>query len=71
MNTEEAKKYYGAQYYQTMKDGVTPQMFYRWKTVKYNDGTTGEVFQYLTSFDNWHNSSEKNPEEFVKKLVKL
>ena len=72
MNTLQAKNS-GAQFYQPMKDGVTPQLYYRYKDIKYNDGTTEPRLQYLsTCGGGWMGSMEKNPEEFVKnKLVKI
>lgn len=73
MNAQEAKEKKGAQFYQPMKDGVTPQLFYRFADIKYNDGTTEKRLQYLsTCGGGWMGSMEKDEDSFVKnKLVAI
>ena len=70
----------GAQYAQMSKSGKFIQMYYRIETVKYNDGTTGEVLQYHSSCGGgWMNSfyywsdrySKKDEQEFIETLIKI
>jgi hypothetical protein len=62
-----------AEYFMPMKDGVTPQMFYKFKTVKFNDGTEKQILNYYSSYRIWTPSSLNNEslEIFMKKLVKI
>jgi hypothetical protein len=63
-----------AQFYLPMKDGKTPQLFYRIATIKWNDGTESQVLQYLsTCGGGWMNSDEnKNKDKFIKeRLLKV
>lgn len=39
----------GVQFFMPMKDGKTPQMFYRVHNVKYNDSTVIPTLQYFSS----------------------
>lgn len=48
----------------------TIAMFYRWKTDKYNDGTTGKRLQFLSHFDIWQYSTD-NENKLLEKLLKI
>ena len=73
MTAIEAKQKRGAQYFMPMKDGITPQLFYRFENIKYNDGTIAPRLQYLsTCGGGWMGSMENDEKSFVKnKLVKI
>lgn len=58
-----------AQLYLPTQDGETPQMFYRWNDVQYNDGTKGKSLEYFSSFDIWQGTNENNVSDFSKKLL--
>lgn len=57
MTPIEAKQLYGATHYLTMKDGVTPQMFYKQEHSIYNDSTSKLVWVYLSYCNLWQGSS--------------
>ena len=59
MRPSEAKARYGATHYATMRDGVTPQMYYKLETVPLNDGTSWTHWAYLSYCDLWQGSSIK------------
>jgi hypothetical protein len=40
MTPTEANQSYGATHYSVMRDEVTPQLFYKQKTIPYKDGTS-------------------------------
>ena len=51
MTPLEANNTFCAQYYTVMRDKKTPQMYYKFETIHFNDGTNKNVLCYL-SFDN-------------------
>jgi predicted metalloendopeptidase len=53
---------YGATHYSTMKDGVTPQMYYKQQTEPINDGTTRTRWVYLSHAGIWMGSSMTDEE---------
>ena len=60
MNPTQAKEQIGAQYFQTMIDGKTPQMYYRTTAIKFNTGETSETLQYYSSCGGgWMNSADQ------------
>lgn len=65
MKPSEAKARYGATHYQTMRDGVTPQMYYKLETIQVNDGTRRKCWVYLSFCNLWQGSNIKvgSPEE--------
>jgi hypothetical protein len=74
MTPSEAKKKYGAQYYQTMKDGITPQMYYRVSKIKMSEGPPVEAIEYLSFCNIWMGSSyggDRMWENINNKLVKI
>lgn len=56
MTPREAKEKYHATHYETMKDGVTPQMYYRIEHVLYNDDTIEKRWVYLSFCNIWTGS---------------
>ena len=62
MTPQEALKLYGATMYSTMKNGITPQLFYRWNEIKFNNGTFKYVLEYLSYANIWMGSGLKNTE---------
>jgi len=48
---------YGATHYSVMKDGVTPQMFYKQITIHFNNRTTQSWWHYLSFANRWMGSS--------------
>ena len=62
MNPQEAKEQIGASHYMTMKNGVTPQMYYRIEPVKI---VGGEIYQCLQFYSEcgggWLGSGENVP----------
>lgn len=63
------KALYGATHYATMKDGVTPQMYYKQENVQYNDNTSKRVWVYLSYCNLWMGSSMTEAE--VAKLIEI
>ena len=57
MTPQEAKAKFGATHYVTMKDGVTPQMYYKQETNPLNDGTSYTCWVYLSYCDLWQGSN--------------
>lgn len=72
MTPEEAKMKYRATHYSIMTDGVTPQLYYRQNELKFSDGTSKTVWEYLSFADIWMGSElTRNPEgEAVLKEIK-
>lgn len=58
-----------------MRDGVTPQMFYRIEIIQRSDGTTYESLQYQSECgtgQSWMASMEPDYEKFIKnRLIKI
>lgn len=71
MTPEAIKERYGATHYITMKDDVTPQLFYKLETTPVNDGTKYTSWVYLTYADLWHGSNIKVGSEEEKRLVAI
>lgn len=61
MTSQEAKARYGATHYTTMRDGVTPQMYYKQERIQYNDNTSKLVWVYLSYCNLWMGSSIVDP----------
>lgn len=62
MTPEQAYTSYGATHYLTMKDGVTPQMYYKWVYTQMNDGSIGSGLCYLSFANIWMGSDRNNNE---------
>lgn len=71
MYPSEAKKNYGATHFMPMKDGVTPQMYYKQETIKFNDGTSTTVWVYLSYANLWMGSEFTRSPEGIKDLVEI
>lgn len=56
MTPSEAEAQYGATHYATMRDGVTPQMYYKLETTPLNDGTSFTAWVYLSYCNLWQGS---------------
>ena len=69
MTPQEAKLYYGAEYYSTMMDGFSPELYYRVNVINYNDGTSAPRLEYLSFANIWQGSSRKMNE--ISELVKI
>ena len=48
MTPSEAKAKFNATHYMPMRDGVTPQMYYKKETTQLNDGTSRTCWVYLS-----------------------
>ena len=57
MTPSEAKARFNATHYITMRDGVTPQMYYKQKTTSLNDGTSYTCWVYLSYCELWQGSA--------------
>lgn len=65
----------GDRFFLPMKDGKTPQLFFRHKLIKINDGTYFLSLQYLSTcgggwFGSCTNGNPKERKELEKKLIK-
>lgn len=54
----------GAQFYSATPRG-TPQMWYKWETGTFNDGTPYKGLCYLSFAGIWMGSGERDPERYV------
>lgn len=70
MTIEEAKNY-GATHCLLNPSKKFIQLYFRYKTIKINDGTTREVLQYLSSFKVWMGSSTEGQDKKIIKLEEL
>lgn len=60
-----------AQYFLENPDGSIA-LFYRIDIGTFNDGSSYEHLQYLSSFGVWMGTMERDPEKFIKdKLIKI
>ena len=59
MYPSETKERYGATHYATMRDGVTPQMYYKLETTPLSDGSSFTCWVYLSFANLWMGSSIK------------
>lgn len=57
MFPSEAKQKYGATHYAVMRDGVTPQMYYKLETTPLSGGCSFTCWVYLSFADIWMGSS--------------
>lgn len=57
MNTKD--NLYGATHYSTKKDGITPQLYYKKIPIHLNNGTTVNVWHYLSYANIWMGSGIK------------
>lgn len=71
MTPEQIKEQYGATHYSTLRDGVTPQMFYKLETTPVNDGTKHTSWVYLSYCDLWQGSNIKVGSEEEQRLVAI
>lgn len=71
MRPSEAKAWFGATHYATMRDGVTPQMYYKLTTTKFNDGTSVTSWAYLSYCDLWNGSNIKIGSEEEQRLTPI
>ena len=63
-----AKERYGATHYSTMRDGITPQMYYKRETTQCNDGTSFTCWVYLSYANLWQGSAIKDSDH---KLIEI
>jgi hypothetical protein len=63
------KAKYGATHYATMRDGVTPQMYYKQEYIIYNDNTSELVWVYLSYANLWMGSSITEAEVLKLKAI--
>lgn len=59
MDPQFAKQHFGATHYITMKDGVTPQMYYKQVQIPVNNGTVYTGWVYLSFCNIWMGSNIK------------
>ena len=74
MTPQEASNKFGATHYTTMKDGKTPQMYYKYVTIYFNDGTYADWLHYLSFCNIWMGSGlvrEYTPAELDSRLIKI
>ena len=71
LTPQEAKERFGAQYYLTMKDGITPQMYYKFISTGFNDGTRKDVLNYKSSFGVWMPSDRNSNLNPLENLIKI
>lgn len=74
MTPLQANEIFCAQFYTTMKDGITPQMFYKYETIYFNDGTNKNVLCYLSFANIWMGSGltkEYTRKELMTKLIPI
>lgn len=71
MYPSEAKLNYGATHYSTMRDGVTPQMYYKLQTIPLNDGTEVTTWVYLSFANLWMGSEMKKGSEEESNLKEI
>lgn len=57
MSPQEVKKAYGATHYAVMRDGVTPQMYYKKELQNFSDGTKALRWVYLSFAGIWMGSA--------------
>ena len=57
MTPSEAKVKFNATHYMPMRDGVTPQMYYKKETTQLNDGTSYTCWVYLSYCELWQGSA--------------
>lgn len=57
MFPSEVKQRFGATHYSTMRDGVTPQMYYKLETTPLSDGHSFTCWVYLSYADLWVGSN--------------
>lgn len=57
MTPSEAKAKFNATHFITMKDGITPQLYYKKKTTQVNDGTSFTCWVYLSYCELWQGSA--------------
>lgn len=71
MTPQEAKEQYGATHYTTMKDGVTPQMYYKRERIPVNDNTIYECWVYMSYCNLWMGSSitQEGREDMLKPII--
>ena len=61
-----------ATHFLPMKDGKTPQMYYRVTEGKYNTGEKFKGLQYFSSFGSWQGTNESDVEKYInEKLVEI
>jgi hypothetical protein len=71
MTPTEANEQFGATHYTVMRDDVTPQLFYKQKTIPCKDGTSKRVWVYLSFANIWMGAAYADSTEFVKSLKVL
>jgi hypothetical protein len=71
MTPQEAKAQEGATHYTAMRDGTTPQMYYRKETNQLNDGTSFTCWVYLSFANLWQGSNIQIGSEDEKKLIPI
>lgn len=71
MTPQEAKAKFGATHYATMRDGVTPQMYYKQETTPLNDGASFTAWVYLSFCNLWQGSNIRIGSEEERRLTPI
>lgn len=70
MTPQQAKEWFGATHYLPMKDGVTPQMYYKQESDKYSEEPRVS-WVYLSFANIWMGSQLNAEPEHVCKLIAI
>jgi len=57
LTPSEAKAQFGATHWMPMRDGITPQMYYKKETTQLNNGKSFTCWVYLSYCDLWQGSA--------------
>jgi hypothetical protein len=57
LTPSEAKAQFGATHWYPMRDGITPQMYYKKETTQLNNGKSFTCWVYLSYCDLWQGST--------------
>lgn len=71
MTPQEAKARFNATHYSTMRNGITPQMYYKQETNPLNDGTSYTCWVYLSYCNLWQGSVIKIGSDDEKRLIAI
>lgn len=65
MTPQAAQAMYGATHYTAMRDGVTPQMYYKTSEIPFSDGTSHTCWVYLSYANIWMGSGITEEQEHL------
>ena len=65
MTPQAAQAMYGATHYTAMRDGVTPQMYYKQENIHFNDKTSKLCWVYLSYANIWMGSGITKEQEHL------